>query len=112
MPASPVKVEFYVAPDGKVPLSDWLCKLKDSQVRARFRTRLNRVRLGNFGDYKSVGDGVFELRIDYGPGYRIYFGQLGEKFVLLLCGGNKHTQQANIQNAKQYLAEYQGRSNA
>lgn len=77
---------------------------------ARIRVRLNRVRLGNFGDCKSVGGGVSELRVDYGPVYRIYFGKDGTKIIILLCGGSKKTQAKDIKLARHYWAEYQRRT--
>lgn len=70
------------------------------------RARLNRIRLGNFGDCKSVGNGVEELRIDFGPGYRIYFGRQGLLAVILLCGGDKKTQARDIATAQKYWKEY------
>ncbi|MEG4090340.1 type II toxin-antitoxin system RelE/ParE family toxin [Microcoleus sp. Pol12B4] len=74
--------------------------------------RLDRVRLGNLGNSKSVGEGVCELKIDFGPGYRVYFGQLGSTIVLLLCGGDKSTQEQDIRKAKEYWKEYGERENA
>lgn len=68
--------------------------------------------LGNLGDYRSVGDGVFELRIKYGSGYRIYFGQIGLTIVLLLCGGDKSTQEKDIRLAKEYWGNYENDENA
>jgi putative addiction module killer protein len=68
--------------------------------------RINRLRLGNFGDCKPVGDGVFELRMMFGPGYRVYFARQGESVVLLLCGGDKGTQDADIERAKKYWHEH------
>jgi putative addiction module killer protein len=73
--------------DGGVPLENWLDELNDKRAVARVLARLARVRQGNLGDCKSVGEGVSELRVDYGPGYRIYFGQKGKTLVVLLCGG-------------------------
>jgi putative addiction module killer protein len=67
------------------------------------------MRLGNFGDYKAVGDGVCELRIDYGPGYRVYFGRDGAEIVILLIGGDKRNQHRDIETAKEYWADYKGR---
>jgi putative addiction module killer protein len=78
----------------------WLKKLKDHEARARILMRINRFRLGNLGDVKSVGEGVREARIDYGPGYRLYFVERGGELIILLCGGSKKTQQADVEKAK------------
>jgi putative addiction module killer protein len=86
--------------------------LRDTKARNKIQLRLDRVKLGNLGDYRSVGEGVFEFRIDYGPGYRIYFGQVGLTIVLLLCGGDKSTQEQDIRKAKEYWADYERRENA
>jgi putative addiction module killer protein len=83
----------------------WLRKLRDEQARARIQVRIRRVSLGNFGDIKPVGDGVSELRIDYGPGYRVYLMQQGDQLILLLAGGDKKTQQADIAKAKALARE-------
>jgi putative addiction module killer protein len=83
----------------------WLRKLRDEQARARILIRIRRLSLGNVGDVKPVGKGVSELRIDYGPGYRVYFRQSGNVFVLLLIGGTKKTQDADIAKAKQLAKE-------
>ena len=77
----------------------WLSKLADRQARARIQVRIDRLAIGNPGDTKSVGDGVNELRIDYGPGYRLYFMRRGPIVIVLLCGGTKKTQQADIRRA-------------
>ena len=79
-------------------------------ARQRVRTRINRLRLGNFGDHQPVGDGVCELRIDYGPGYRVYYGRDGAEIVILLIGGDKRTQDRDIETAKEYWADYQART--
>jgi putative addiction module killer protein len=97
---------IYVTAEGREPFSEWLNSLRDQRARAKIRVRLDRVSLGNFGDCHSVGDGVQELRIDYGPGYRAYFGQEETTIVLLLCGGDKHTQSNDIETAKRYWSEY------
>ncbi len=73
---------------------------------ARILARLARVRQGNLGDCRTVGDGVSELRVDYGPGYRVYFGQKGQTLVVLLCGGDKQSQVRDIRLAKQFWQEY------
>jgi putative addiction module killer protein len=89
--ATPKQLLIYVTQDGREPFSEWLVSLKDAKARAKIRVRLDRVSLGNPGDCHGVGEGVQELRIDYGPGYRVYFGQEGHAVVLLLCGGDKRT---------------------
>lgn len=98
-----------MTPEGANPFRDWLLSLRDARARARIRVRLNRLRLGNFGDCKSVSDGVHELRISVGPGYRVYFGTLGPTVVLLLCGGDKKAQAASIRAAKKFWHDYKGR---
>jgi putative addiction module killer protein len=79
---------------------DWLDGLKDRRAVARILGRIERVKAGNLGDAKAVGDGVSELRIDYGPGYRVYFIRSGRAVVVLLCGGDKSTQDRDIRAAK------------
>lgn len=81
----------------------WVLKIKDENLKVRLASRLRRLKAGNFGDVKSVGEGVSELRIDYGQGYRIYFTKQGETIVLLLCGGDKSTQEKDIKKAKEML---------
>ncbi len=103
-------IEEYVTAEGKIPFREWLHALRDVRSRAKVRVRLNRVRLGNFGDVKSVGGGVHELRIPHGPGYRVYFAHSGQRIVLLLCGGDKSSQKRDIARAKIYLADYKRRS--
>jgi putative addiction module killer protein len=90
--------------------ANWLRKLRDEQARARVQIRIRRLSLGNFGDVKPVGEGVGELRIDYGPGYRVYFSQTGNLLILLLVGGTKKTQDADIAKAKQLAKEAQNGS--
>lgn len=77
----------------------WLSGLRDRQARARIQTRIDRLQLGLAGDVKPVGEGVSELRIDFGPGYRIYFLQLGQSLIILLAGGHKRTQTTDIRTA-------------
>ena len=76
------------------------------QARARIRTRIDRLALGNMGDHRVLDGGLTELKIDWGPGYRVYFGRVGNTVVLLLCGGDKRSQQQDIRTAKAYLKEY------
>lgn len=85
--------------------SDWMVALKDIRARARIADRIDRLAVGNPGDVKSVGEGVSELRIDYGPGYRLYFTRRGQRLVLLLCGGDKSTQNRDIERAKAFAKE-------
>ena len=110
MDAAPQTLEEYVTEDGRNPFRTWLRGLRDARARAKIRVRLNRVRLGNFGSAKTVGDGVSELIIPYGPGYRVYFARTGRTLVLLLCGGDKSTQARDISAAKDYWLDYQRRS--
>ena len=86
--------------------------LSDRNAAARVQIRLERLRLGNFGDVRSVGKGLSELRIDVGPGYRVYFMVEGQSIVVLLCGGDKTTQQKDIRRAREYLADYRRRPDA
>ena len=79
--------------------SKWLRELRDRQARARIQTRIDRLQLGLAGDVKPVGEGVSELRIDYGPGYRLYFTRRGQEMVILLAGGDKRTQDRDIKTA-------------
>lgn len=81
--------------------SEWFDALHDTQARARINTRIRRLSLGNPGDVKPVGGGVSELRIDYGPGYRVYFTRRGREVVILLAGGDKRTQDKDIQTARE-----------
>jgi putative addiction module killer protein len=106
MEAQPRQIQRYLTPDGRIPFEEWFNSLRNQKAQIKIDTRLRRVTQGNLGDYRSVGEGVFELRIDYGPGYRIYFGQLGSTIVLLLCGGDKSTQEQDISIAKMYWANY------
>jgi putative addiction module killer protein len=91
---------------GKDVFGDWLDELKDGAGRAAIRKRIDRMEDGNFGDHRSVGEGVFEIRIHFGPGYRVYYGLDGPRIVLLLCGGDKATQRKDIPKAQVLWAEY------
>jgi len=102
----PRKIERYVTADGQIPFDNWFDSIRVSKTQTIISKRLDRVRMGNLGDYRSVGGGVFELRIDYGPGYRIYFGQVGTTIVLLLCGGDKSSQIKDIRQAQEYWRDY------
>jgi putative addiction module killer protein len=81
--------------------AEWFDQLRDRQAQARINVRIRRLSLGNPGDVRPVGEGVSELRIDYGPGYRVYFVQRGATMVILLCGGDKSTQDRDVRTAKE-----------
>ena len=95
---------------GKLPFESWLASLEDDQAEARIAARVNRLAGGNFGDCKPVGAGVWELRIDWGPGYRVYYAMIDRACALLLCGGDKRRQAADISRAIGYLKDYRKRS--
>ena len=102
----PREVLIYETADEKSPFEDWLNGLKDVVARAAIRKRINRVRAGNLGSNRSLGDGIWELKVDFGPGYRIYYGEDGPTLVVLLCGGNKGSQARDIAKAKEYWRDY------
>jgi len=95
-------IEYYLDDNGKAPFLEWLYSLRDKVAVYRVRARIDRVELGNFGMVKSLGDGVSELKIDHGPGYRVYYAMSGKTVVLLLIGGDKSTQKKDIETAKSY----------
>jgi putative addiction module killer protein len=107
--AQPREIKNYLTADGRNPFEEWLNDLRDIRARAKIRNRLKRVESGNLGNYAGVGEGVCELKIDYGSGYRVYFGQIGSTVVLLLCGGDKSTQEQDILRAKEYWRDYEER---
>jgi putative addiction module killer protein len=107
MEARERNLQEYITRTGRNPFGEWLQSITDKATRARIRTRLSRLRLGNFGDSRGVGEGVNELRLDFGPGYRVYYGLVGDTIVLLLGGGTKRTQVRDIQAAKRYWQEFQ-----
>src|SRR5690348_4435866 len=90
----------YVMLSGRIPFLEWLDSLKDPITRLRIRRRLDRLEVGNLGDYKPVGCGVLELRLTFGSGYRIYFVEQDDTIIILLCGGDKNTQSKDIELAK------------
>jgi putative addiction module killer protein len=105
-----LRVLQYQTADGRRPLAEWLDGLADRKARSRILARLDRVNAGLFGDRKSVGGQVCELRIDHGPGYRVYYGQDGNTLILLLCGGTKRTQVKDIEKAHAYWKDYKART--
>ena len=100
------EIEIYSDPNDRAPYTKWFESIRDLKTRTQIQSRIDRIKSGNLGDHKSVGDGVFELRFRSGPGYRIYFGQVGNTIVLLLCGGDKSSQSRDIKRAKAYWQEY------
>lgn len=104
-----IELRRYQREDGNVPVSDWLQGLRDARARAQIEIRLRRLSVGNFGDCKPVGEGILELRVDVGTGYRLYCARYGQTLVILLCGGDKRTQDADIQQAKAYWADWKRR---
>lgn len=90
--------------DSTETYTNWLDRLRDLRARARIQARVERLAAGNPGDVKPVGEGVSELRIDYGPGYRVYYTERGNVLIVLLCGGDKRTQAADIKTAKKLAA--------
>jgi putative addiction module killer protein len=105
-----VEIRHYTAANGRDVFESWLATLEDNQAEARIDARINRLTRGNFGDCEPVGGGVWELRIHYGPGYRVYYAMVGQKCVLLLCGGDKRKQSTDIAKAVEYLKDYKQRS--
>jgi len=109
--ATPKRVIVYADAQGKEPFTLWLNGLRDQVGRTRILARVARLAQGNYGDYAPVGEGVSELRLFFGPGYRVYFGEHGETVVVLLCGGDKDSQQRDIQQAQAYWREYRQHAN-
>ncbi len=96
----------YQLENDDVPVSAWLRGLRDVRAKAQIQIRFKRIEAGNFGDHKAVGEGVSELKVDTGAGYRVYFARHGKTIVILLCGGDKSTQQADIKLAKTYWDDW------
>jgi len=100
---------IYVAANGKKPFVEWIESLKDKTIRYRIKERLDRAALGNMGDCKPLGKGLMEMRLAFGPGYRIYYGAQGEKVILLLSGGDKSSQTKDIKKARSLWEDYLSR---
>ena len=104
--AKPKRVILFEDQDGNEPFTDWLYGLKDSRGRQRILIRIKRLGEGNYGDCEPVGEGISELRMFFGSGYRVYFGEDANNIVVLLCGGDKRSQKKDIKQAKAYWQEY------
>lgn len=103
----PRELVNYQTPDGSEPFAEWFTNMRDKRTQKRIAARLLRIEEGNFCDHASVGDGVWELKLFFSAGYRIYYAEEG--IVLLLCGGDKSSQPRDIERAKGYWKEYQAR---
>lgn len=107
--ATPKTVVVYAESEGREPFTEWLTGLEDARNRRRILTRLRRLEQGNFGDARALKAGVHELRLFFGPGFRVYFGEDSGQLIVLLCGGDKSTQRRDIETAVTYWQEYQSR---
>jgi putative addiction module killer protein len=103
------EIRHYLAPNGKDVFSEWRRSIRDGQTKIAIDRRINRMELENFGDHRFCRDGVWELRVDIGPGYRVYYAIAGTKIVLLLLGGDKKSQDADIDRACAYWQDWQRR---
>lgn len=103
------EIRHYLTTDGFDVFQDWLTQLRDKLPKMAVVKRVNRVEAGNFGDHKFCRDGVWELRVDIGPGYRVYYALAGKQVILLLCGGDKGSQGADIDRACAYWKDWQNR---
>ncbi len=102
-------INEYIDDKGVSPYADWLDRLRDVRAKAKIIFRIDRMELGLFGDVQSIGDGLSELRIHYGPGYRVYYCKEAAQVYLLLCGGNKSSQKRDIKLAKSYWQAHKRR---
>ena len=105
-----IEIRHYVSRAGKDVFDDWLSQLADTRTQAKIASRINRLAAGNFGDCKPLHQGLCELPIDWGPGYRVYYAMLGRVCVLLLYGGDKRKQSSDIDRALGYLKDYKERT--
>jgi len=106
----PRDIQYYETPAGKVPAKDWLSAVKDGLTQAILYKRIRQAGIGQFGKTRSIGAGVAELKIDYGPGFRVYYGIHEDKLILILMAGSKRTQESDIKKAKAYWTEWKERN--
>lgn len=104
------EIRDYQTSEGHVPFKEWMSALSDRMARARIMARVERLAAGNFGDCKPLASGVWELRIDHGPGYRLYYARAGQQLIILLMGGDKRRQQADIETAIAYWQDWKRRN--
>jgi putative addiction module killer protein len=105
--ADAVEIRHYIDRAGRDVFLDWLSKLADDRSRSKIAARVNRLSTGNFGDSRPLGHGLHELRVNWGPGYRVYYTSIGMRCVLLLCAGDKRSQASDIARARAYLEDYE-----
>jgi putative addiction module killer protein len=105
-----IAIRHYVSRAGKDLFDEWLSQLADTRAQAKIATRIDRLAAGNFGDCKPLRQGLWELRIDWGPGYRVYYALIGRACVLLLCAGDKRKQSSDIDRAIRFLTDYKERT--
>lgn len=105
-----MELRRYLTASGRDVFGEWLSGFRDLRTRAKIVARVDRLSVGNFGDCKALRGGLFELRIDWGPGYRVYYALTGKECVLLLCGGDKRKQSSDIKRAIEYLKDYKERT--
>jgi putative addiction module killer protein len=105
-----MELRRYLTASGRDVFGEWLAGLRDTRTKAKIIARLDRLSAGNFGDCKALRGGLFELRINWGPGYRVYYALVDRVCVLLLCGGDKRKQSSDIKRALEYLKDYRERT--
>ena len=105
-----IEVRHYIDRTGRDIFDEWLSQLADARAQAKIAVRIDRLATGNFGDCKPLRDGLWELRIDWGPGYRVFYAMTGKQSVLLLSGGDKRRQAADIERALRYLKDFKERT--
>ncbi len=106
-----IVVKLYCETGGKIPYLKWIDAIKDKEIRIRIQQRIRRLELGNFGNCKALKDGVYELKLDFESGHRIYYGLEGKKIIILLCAGDKSTQRDDIEKAKKFWKDYKEMKN-
>lgn len=107
-----IDIIIYQDNRGREPVTTWLESFKDKTIARRIRNRIENLSLGLAGDSKSLGAGLFELRFQFGPGYRLYYAKDGEKIIVLLCGGDKGTQKKDIEKARGFYEDYKEKNSA